>query len=46
MNMFLRLDYLKLSKNNVIFSVNNEEGNLCMDLFVRKNKTNGNEQFS
>ena len=43
--MFLKKDYLKLSKKNVIFSVNNEEGNLCIDLFVRKNKTFGFEEY-
>ena len=32
-------------KNTVIFSVNNDEGNLCLDIFIRENKTFGFEEF-
>ena len=34
-----------MKKNTVIFSVNNDEGNLCLDIFIRKNKTFGFEEF-
>ena len=34
-----------LKKNTVIFSVNNDEGNLCLDIFIRENKTFGFEEF-
>ena len=34
-----------MKKNTVIFSVNNDEGNLCLDIFIRENKTFGFEEF-
>ena len=36
---------LILKKNTVILSVNNDEGNLCVDIFIRKNKTFGFEEY-
>ena len=34
-----------MKKNTVIFSINNDEGNLCLDIFIRENKTFGFEEF-
>ena len=30
-----------MKKNTVILSVNNDEGHLCVDIFIRENKTFG-----
>ena len=34
-----------MKKNTVILSVNNDEGNLCLDIFIRENKTFGFEEY-
>ena len=36
---------LILKKNTVILSVNNDEGNLCLDIFIRENNTFGFEEY-
>ena len=45
MNKIYYTGCLILKKNTVIFSVNNDEGNLCLDIFIRENKTFGFEEF-
>ena len=37
--------HLVLKKNTVILSVNNDEGNLCLDIFIRENNTYGFEEY-
>ena len=37
--------HLILKKNTVILSVNNDEGHLCVDIFIRENKTFGFEEY-
>jgi len=37
--------YLILMKNTVILSVNNDEGNLCLDIFIQENNTFGFEEY-
>tara|TARA_B100000989_G_scaffold183304_1_gene137909 strand:- start:823 stop:942 length:120 start_codon:yes stop_codon:yes gene_type:complete len=32
-------------KNTVILSVNNDEGNLCLDIFIQENNTFGFEEY-
>tara|TARA_A100001035_G_C27512912_1_gene377253 strand:- start:24 stop:269 length:246 start_codon:yes stop_codon:yes gene_type:complete len=45
MNRIYYTGCLILKKNIVIFSINNDEGNLCLDIFIRENKTFGFEEF-
>ncbi len=34
-----------MKKNAVILSVNNDEGNLCLDIFIRENNTFSFEEY-
>ena len=45
MNKYCLKGHLILKKNTVILSVNNDEGNLCVDIFFRENKTFGFEEY-
>ena len=45
MNKFCLKGHPILKKNTVILSVNNDEGHLCVDIFIRENKTFGFEEY-
>ena len=45
MNKFCLKGRLILKKNTVILSLNNDEGNLCLDIFIRENDTFGFEEY-
>ena len=45
MNKFCLKGRLILKKNTVILSFNNDEGNLCLDIFIRENDTFGFEEY-
>ena len=34
-----------MKKNTVILSLDNDEGNLCLDIFIRENDTFGFEEY-